>query len=74
MDSWFKLICLKTKASVYVCGDWRSSSAIYEVLSNYLYVHNRIAWEEKRAGVLKDWKNSSEDIWFATVQRLLLQC
>jgi site-specific DNA-methyltransferase (adenine-specific) len=72
MDSWFKLVMptLKQKASVYVCGDWRSSSAIYEVLSNYLYVHNRITWErEKGRGSLKNWKNSSEDIWFATVSK-----
>lgn len=72
MDSWFKLVIptLKPDASVYVCGDWRSSSAIYEVLSNHLYVHNRITWErEKGRGSLKNWKNSSEDIWFATVSK-----
>lgn len=72
MDSWFKLVVptLKPDASVYVCGDWRSSSAIYEVLSNYLYVHNRITWErEKGRGSLKNWKNASEDIWFASVSK-----
>jgi len=72
MDSWFKLLLptLKPKASVYVCGDWRSSPAIYEVLSSYLYVHNRITWErEKGRGSSKNWKNASEDIWFATVSR-----
>lgn len=72
MDSWFKLLLptLKPKASVYVCGDWRCSPAIYEVLSSYLYVHNRITWErEKGRGSSKNWKNASEDIWFATVSR-----
>ena len=72
MDSWFKLLLptLKPKASVYVCGDWRSSPAIYEVLSSYLYVHNRITWErEKGRGSSKNWKNASEDIWFASVSR-----
>lgn len=72
MDSWFKLVkpTLKPDASVYVCGDWRSSPAIYEVLSNHLFVHNRITWErEKGRGSLKNWKNSSEDIWFATVSK-----
>jgi len=72
MDSWFKLVLptLKRNASVYVCGDWRSSPAIYEVMASYLYVHNRITWErEKGRGSLKNWKNSSEDIWFATVSK-----
>ena len=72
MDDWFKEILptLKPNASVYVCGDWRSSSAIYEVLANHLYVHNRITWErEKGRGSLKNWKNASEDIWFATMSK-----
>lgn len=70
LDSWFKLVMptLKPTASVYVCGDWRSSSAIYEVLSNYIYIHNRITWErEKGRGSLRNWKNASEDIWFGSV-------
>lgn len=39
MENWFKLLIpvLKPTGCVYVCGDWRSSSAIYEVMSNYLY-------------------------------------
>lgn len=70
MDSWFaKLIpTLKPTASVYVCGDWKCSSAMYDVLSKYLNVRNRITWErEKGRGALTNWKNASEDIWFATV-------
>lgn len=72
MDSWFKLVVptLKPDASVYVCGDWRSSQAIYEVLSNYVYIHNRITWErEKGRGSLKNWKNASEDIWFGSLSK-----
>ena len=72
LDAWFKLILpvLKPEGSIYVCGDWRSSSAIYEVMSNYLYVHNRITWErEKGRGSLKNWKNSSEDIWFGSLSK-----
>ncbi len=72
MDSWLSLLLriLKDDASVYVCGDWRSSPAIYEVMSKYLYVHNRITWErEKGRGALRNWKNVSEDIWFGSPGR-----
>ncbi len=59
---------LKPTASIYVCGDWRSSSALYRVLSEHFKVRNRITWErEKGRGAKSNWKNASEDIWFATV-------
>ncbi|MBI4978455.1 MAG: site-specific DNA-methyltransferase [Spirochaetes bacterium] len=70
VDSWMKplLRTLKPHASVYVCGDWRSSTALFSVLSRYLIVRNRITWErEKGRGALSNWKNASEDIWFCTV-------
>ena len=69
LESWFPkmLPLLKDNASVYVCCDWKSSSAIYEILSKYLIVRNRITWErEKGRGAKTNWKNSCEDIWFAT--------
>jgi site-specific DNA-methyltransferase (adenine-specific) len=38
------------------------------VLDKLLKVRNRITWErEKGRGAKKNWKNASEDIWFATV-------
>jgi len=59
---------LKNNASVYVCCDWKSSPAIYNVLSRHLNIRNRITWErEKGRGALSNWKNCSEDIWFATL-------
>lgn len=59
---------LKDNASVYVCCDWKSSPMIYNVLNRHLDVKNRITWErEKGRGALSNWKNCSEDIWFATV-------
>ena len=70
MESWFPKLMrtLKPTASVYICGDWRSSSAIQLVAEKYLKVRNRITWErEKGRGAKKNWKNSSEDIWFCTV-------
>lgn len=70
LDSWLSRImpALKPTASVYLCGDWRSSHSIYEVASRYLHIRNRITWErEKGRGALTNWKNASEDIWFCTV-------
>lgn len=58
---------MKTGGSLYVCGDWRSSGALEEVLSEYFTLRNRITWErEKGRGALKNWKNASEDIWYCT--------
>ena len=62
------LPCLKPNGSVYVCCDWRSSAVIGRVLESRLHVRNRITWQrEKGRGAKKNWKNSMEDIWFATV-------
>jgi len=59
--------CLNPDASVYFCGDWKSSAPIYEVLQKYFTVRNRITWErEKGRGSKKNWKNNSEDIWYCT--------
>lgn len=59
---------LKPNASIYFCSEWQSSLAVYEVLSEYFYVRNRIVWErEKGRGSYYNWKNSSEDVWFATL-------
>jgi len=68
-EKWFvKLLpALKSTASVYICGDWRSY-AIQEVIEKHLILQNRISWErEKGRGAKANWKNCSEDIWFATV-------
>ncbi|MEO6050130.1 MAG: DNA methyltransferase [Pyrinomonadaceae bacterium] len=70
LDSWLSLCVplLNTTASVYICGDWRSSSAIERVGSKYFKLQNRITWErEKGRGAKANWKNSAEDIWFFTV-------
>ena len=70
MESWFVplLRLLKTTASVYICGDWRSSTAIHRIASERLIVRNRISWErEKGRGARRNWKNASEDLWFCTV-------
>ncbi len=59
---------LKPTATVYLCGDWRSSHSIYEAARQHLVIRNRITWErEKGRGAKTNWKNCSEDIWFCTV-------
>lgn len=59
---------LKQNASIYVCCDWKSSSAIERVLSRHFTIQNRITWQrEKGRGAMHNWKNAMEDIWFATV-------
>lgn len=70
LDSWLSLCIplLKPTASIYICGDWRSSSAIQRVGSKYFRLQSRITWErEKGRGAKANWKNSAEDIWFFTV-------
>ncbi len=69
MDSWFSSLIkvLKKNASIYICGDWKSSSSIFRVCSKYLQLRNRITWErEKGRGAKSNWKNCTEDIWFFT--------
>ena len=59
---------LKGTATVYVCCDWQSSVIIGAVLGEYFTVQNRITWQrEKGRGACANWKNTMEDIWFATV-------
>ncbi|MGE3467842.1 MAG: site-specific DNA-methyltransferase [Pyrinomonadaceae bacterium] len=70
LDSWLSICVplLKPTASVYMCGDWRSGSAIQRVGSRYFKLRNRITWErEKGRGAKANWKNAAEDIWFFTV-------
>lgn len=70
LEAWLLplLPLLKPEASVYICGDWQSSPAIYAVASKHLRVQNRITWErEKGRGAQANWKNCAEDIWFCTV-------
>ncbi len=69
IDSWIKLCVplLKENASIYICGDWRSSAAIQRIGSKYFTLRNRITWErEKGRGAKANWKNTAEDIWYFT--------
>ncbi|MBO5976532.1 MAG: site-specific DNA-methyltransferase [Oscillospiraceae bacterium] len=67
---WLSLVrpIMKETGSIYVCCDWGSSAAISAALSEFFIVRNRITWQrEKGRGAARNWKNSMEDIWFATV-------
>ena len=49
-----------------MCGDWKCTSAMQEVIGRHLTVMNRITWgREKGRGASSNWKNSMEDIWYA---------
>ncbi|PYS88369.1 MAG: site-specific DNA-methyltransferase [Acidobacteria bacterium] len=70
LDSWLSICAplVKKTASIYICGDWRSSAAIQRAGSKYFKLQNRITWErEKGRGAKRNWKNAAEDIWFFTV-------
>ena len=67
LRSWFPQLCklLKPNGSLYLCGDWKSTAALQQVMEENLTVLNRITWQrEKGRGAAKNWKNGMEDIWF----------
>jgi len=69
LDSWVSRLprLMKENASLYLCGDWKSSSSLYRIAKKYFQIQNRITWErEKGRGAKANWKNCSEDIWFCT--------
>ena len=68
LRSWFPAIVrsLKPNGSLYLCGDWKSSSALQTVMEEHLIILNRITWQrDKGRGAKANWKNGMEDIWFA---------
>lgn len=69
-EEWISAVkpLLKKNATIYVCCDWKSSSAIERVLSRHFTIQNRITWQrEKGRGAKSNWKNAMEDIWYCTV-------
>jgi site-specific DNA-methyltransferase (adenine-specific) len=67
LRSWFPKIVslLKLDGSLYLCGDWKCTAALHQVMEENLIVLNRITWQrEKGRGALSNWKNGMEDIWF----------
>ncbi len=70
MDNWLQLIIrlLKPTASIYICGDWRTSAPLQLLCEKYFIVRNRITFErEKGRGSKTNWKNNHEDIWYCTM-------
>ncbi len=68
VDSWLPEVCkkLKPNGSLYLCGDWKCTSALQRSLEKNLTIMNRITWQrEKGRGAKSNWKNGMEDIWFA---------
>ena len=67
--SWFPKIMkiLKPTGSVYICGDWKSTFSLYQIMRDFTIIRNRIIWQrEKGRGAKTNWKNATEDIWFGT--------
>lgn len=67
LNTWFPKVVrmLKPNGSLYLCGDWKNTSALQQVMEEHLTILNRITWQrEKGRGAKKNWKNSMEDIWF----------
>lgn len=67
LRSWFPQVVslLKPNGSMYLCGDWKCTAALQQVMEENLTVLNRITWQrEKGRGALSNWKNGMEDIWF----------
>ncbi|MDR1382485.1 MAG: hypothetical protein LBJ67_01360 [Planctomycetaceae bacterium] len=72
LESWFPKIlkAVKTNGSIYICGDWKSTFCLYQILQKYTIVRNRITWQrEKGRGAKANWKNATEDIWFGTMSK-----
>ena len=70
LRSWMPLVLkvLKPNGSVYICGDWKSTSCLYQLMKEFTSVKNRITWQrEKGRGAKTNWKNATEDIWFGTL-------
>lgn len=68
LRTWFHKVCdkLKPTGSLYMCGDWKCTSALQTVIEERLTILNRITWQrEKGRGAKTNWKNAMEDIWFA---------
>ena len=68
LETWFSDVCkkLKPNGSLYMCGDWKCTSALQRVIEKNLTILNRITWQrEKGRGAKANWKNGMEDIWFA---------
>lgn len=72
LRSWFPQLCklLKPNGSLYLCGDWKSTSALQQVMEENLTVMNRITWQrEKGRGASRNWKNGMEDIWYGVIDK-----
>lgn len=58
---------LKPEGTIYVCCDWETSMVMGPLVAEIFQLKNRITWQrEKGRGAKTNWKNSMEDIWYAT--------
>lgn len=58
---------LKPTGTIYACCDWETSMILGPLVAELFELRNRITWQrEKGRGAKTNWKNSMEDIWYAT--------
>ena len=72
LEEWFPELIKKAKptASIYLCGDWKSTYSLYAIMDRYTVIRNRISWQgEKGRGAKANWKKSCEDSWFGTISK-----
>ena len=65
LAGWFPQVCKKLKptGSLYICGDWKCTSALQRAVQKELTILNRITWQrEKGRGAKSNWKNGMEDL------------
>ena len=50
LRTWFKDVCrkLKPNGSLYLCGDWKCTSALQDVMMEELTILNRITWQREK--------------------------
>ena len=48
--TWFPQVCRKLKptGSLYMCGDWKCTSALQRVIERELTILNRITWQREK--------------------------
>lgn len=72
VKTWLKPLIpkLKDTASIYICGDWRTSAILQRICDDYFNLLNRITiLRDKGRGSSNGWKNNSEDIWFCSMKK-----
>ena len=79
LRSWFPKVLrrLKANGSLYLCGDWKCTSALQQVMEENMIVMNRITWQrEKGRGALQigktEWRTYGSVLKIKMITTLML--